>query len=286
MAGWPVTRLIVALLMVAAGVNAARAVLRVLARHLTGASLRQDTLAYAIPIVLAAHFSYLLYVKLVERRRVAELGSRGAVPEVALGVLTGAVLFAATIGAIALLGDYRVTGVNGWRAMAGPFAMAVGSGYAEELVFRGVLFRIVEDGLGTWWALAISSALFGLAHAANPHATAVSTVAIMLEAGVLLGAAFVLTRRLWLPVGIHFAWNFTQGGIFGVNVSGYAARGLLRGELTGSVLLSGGSLVGAEGSLFALLFCLAVAVWFLVEGGRRGHFKRPFWSRHGAAASA
>ena len=75
----------------------------------------------------------------------------------------------------------------------------------------------------------------------NPNATLFSSFAIAMEAGVLLGAAYVLTRRLWLAVGIHFAWNFTQGGIFGGRVSGITMDGLLESQLSGPTLFSGGS---------------------------------------------
>lgn len=278
---WPASRIFLALLVIGAAVNAVRWGLTELVAAFTGQPLRQDTLLYAVSIILVTHAAYVLFVRSVERRRAAELAMAGAARELGLGVLIGAGLFAITIGTIALLGYYRVTGVNGWAAVAAPLAMALGSGYAEEIIFRGVFFRIVEEGLGTWIALLLSSAFFGLVHMANPNASPASAVAIMLEAGVLLGAAFILTRRLWLAIGIHFAWNFTQGGIFGVNVSGYEFAGYLRSELSGPDLLSGGSRVGAEGSVFALIFCLAVATWFLVVSRRRGRFVAPFWKRPG-----
>ena len=79
----------------------------------------------------------------------------------------------------------------------------------------------------------------------NPEATWIAVLCIAVEAGVLLAAAYITTRRLWLPIGLHFAWNFTQGGIFGVPVSGFRVRGLLKSTLTGPELLSGGAF-GAE----------------------------------------
>ena len=90
----------------------------------------------------------------------------------------------------------------------------------EELLFRGILFRWLEEFGGSWLALLLTSALFGAAHLGNPNATAFSAFCIAVEAGVLLGAAYMLTRSLWLPMGLHAAWNFTQGEIFDVPVSG------------------------------------------------------------------
>ena len=103
-------------------------------------------------------------------------------------------------------------------------------------------------------------------------------MAIILEAGVLLGAAYVLTRRLWMAIGIHFAWNFTQAGLFGVNVSGVSLGGLLESMLSGPDLISGGSF-GVEASLFTVALGLALGVFFLVLAHRRGNFIAPFWSK-------
>ena len=93
-------------------------------------------------------------------------------------------------------------------------------GFTEELLFRGILFRWIEEFGGSWAALAVTSALFGLAHIFNPGATWFSSFAIAVEAGVLLGGAYMLTRNLWLAMGLHAGWNFTQGEIFDVPVSG------------------------------------------------------------------
>lgn len=275
---FPVTRIIVAFLLIGAAANLARFVLTRLHAAVGLGQLRETSLLYAVPVVLAVHFTYLAYVRWVERRKADELAYEGALKEIGLGILTGALLLSATVGAIAALGDYTVTAMNPWRNLVPPLAMALASAYVEELLFRGLLFRVVEEGLGTWIALLISSAFFGLVHIANPNATLLSGVAIFLEAGILLGGAYVLTRRLWLAIGIHFAWNFTQGGIFGINVSGVSVGGLLESHLSGSPFLSGGAL-GAEASVFAVAFCLAVAVAFLVVAFRRGRFVSPFWRR-------
>ena len=238
----------------------------------------QFTLWFVIPLVIAVHFVYIGFVHLVERRPAAELSGRGAVRETGAGIAVGAGLQAACVAAVTALGLFQVTGLNPVSVVVPTLAMSVASGYVEEVVFRGVLFRIVEESLGTWIALALTSLLFGFAHISNPNATAFSTFAIAMEAGVLLGAAYVLTRRLWLAVGIHFAWNFTQGGIFGGRVSGLSMDGLLESELSGPMLLSGGEF-GLEASVFALTLGTATGVLFLVRAGRRGQFIAPFWRR-------
>lgn len=241
------------------------------------------TLWFVVPLVIAVHFAYIGFVHLVERRPAAELSGRGAVGETGAGIAVGAGLQTACVGAVAALGYFQVTGLNPVSAIVPTLAMAVASGYVEEVVFRGVLFRIVEESLGTWIALALTSLLFGFVHMWNPNATVFSSFAIAMEAGVLLGAAYVLTRRLWLAVGIHFAWNFTQGGIFGGRVSGLSMDGLLESELSGPMLLSGGEF-GLEASVFGLALGTATGVLFLVRAGRSGQFIAPFWRRPGDAA--
>ncbi len=228
--------------------------------------------------LLAILAAYLVYVRVVERRRVTELSPAKAPRELGAGILLGAGLFTLTIGSIWLAGCYDVTGFHGVRAGAPWLALAISSGFAEEILVRGVIYRITEEGLGTWIALAISSLLFGMAHVRNPGATLLSGLAVALEAGVLLAAAFVLTRSLWLPIGLHFGWNFVQGGIFGVAVSGFQFGGILGSRLHGKEVLSGGAF-GPEASIFAVGFCLVAGAGLLVAARRAGRFARPFWAR-------
>ncbi len=244
-----------------------------------------DIVLGALVACVLGSVAYRAYVKLVERRRGIELGAQGALRELGSGLVIGAALFSATIGVLAALGLYTV---QGWRdpvVMIAPLAMSVGAAVIEELLFRGVIFRIIEASLGTWIALVISAALFGLVHLGNPNASWLAAAAISLEAGVMLAAAFVLTRRLWLPIGIHAAWNFTQGGIFSVAVSGGKTDGLLVATLRGPSWLSGGEF-GAEASVVAMLLCTALGAWLLVLAARRGNFVAPFWRRAPQAVPA
>ena len=221
---------------------------------------------------------YRAYVRRIERRPVSELSSPGAGKELGGGFVLGASLFTLTIGTLALLGCYSVEGRHDVSIVAIPLVAAIGTAFIEEIVFRGIVFRIVEGALGTWIALILSSAIFGLLHLVNPHATLQGAVAIVFEAGVMLAAAYVLTRRLWLPIGIHAGWNFTQGGIFGVSVSGHPSGGLLDGVLSGPEWLSGGAF-GAEASIVAVVLGIALGTTLLVMARRRGRFIAPYWRR-------
>src|SRR5262249_43241830 len=145
---------------------------------------------------------------------------------------------------------------------------AIAAGTIEEIVFRGVVFRLLEEWGGTWAALAISSLLFGAIHLLNPRATALGAIGVVFLGGILLAAAYVLTRRLWLPIGIHAGWNFAEGGIFGLPTSGLASTGIVRGEIVGPEWLSGGGF-GPEASIVAVLVCAALGTLLLVRAARR-----------------
>lgn len=271
---WAPTRILVAALAVVGSTTALQLCARAMDIKLdSGAGLFVALLL--VPLACAA---YMACVRWVERRPIVELDYRGAVIEFSAGALVGGGLFAATVLVLWLLDVWHFDGVRPWSALATPLALAMAAAFVEELLFRGILFRVIEETLGSVWALAVSAVIFGLMHGFNPGATVISTVAISLEAGVLLAAAYMLTRRLWLPIGLHFAWNFTESGIFGASTSGHEAHGLLISRLSGPDLLSGGAF-GPEASIVAVLLCLAAGIGLLVVAARRDHIVAPIWRR-------
>ena len=219
---------------------------------------------------------YLGLVRLIERRRPAELSLSRSGRELGIGAAVGAGLYTVCVLILMVLGIYRIDGLNPWSYMLPAVAMALSSGILEELVFRAVLFRVVEEWLGSWVSLAVSSLVFGFVHLINPAATVLGAVFISVEAGLLLAAAYMLTRRLWMSIGFHIAWNYTQSGIFsGIVSGGDTDPGLLKSNTDGPVLLTGGT-VGLEASLTAFVLCTATGIVLLVLAIRRGHLMRPF----------
>ena len=229
---------------------------------------------YGVSAVLCVGLigAYALLVRWLERRWPAE--ARPSAAWTVLGIVCGVGLFCAVYGVLTGLGVAHFEGMNGFAGVWPVFLIALVSGIAEELVFRGVLFRLLEDSFGTTAALILSAAVFGLLHGANPGATLVSTLAIAVEAGALLAAAYAWSRNLWLVMGLHFAWNFTEGGIFGAAVSGGAMKGVLNFPLSthAPVLLTGGNF-GPEASVVAVAVCFALAVVFMVLAARAGHWR-------------
>jgi membrane protease YdiL (CAAX protease family) len=241
-------------------------------------SLARLALTAALDIALALAVYKLVIVKLGERPR-DDLKLAEAPRGLGLGLLAGLAIFSAVVGVAALFDVYNIVGSGGTEQLLRILiAAAILPGFMEELLFRGVLFRWIEEFAGSWAALFVTSALFGLAHIVNPNATWFSSFTIAVEAGVLLGGAYMLTRSLWVPIGLHAAWNFTQGFIFDVPVSGIDQQGLVTARLSGPELLSGGAF-GLEASVIALVIATAAGVWLVMLSVKRGELVHPWWVR-------
>lgn len=259
----------VPLIVVLGGVEAAMAILPD-----KNPAYATDAFYYAGAAVaaLATIALYLLLIRLLEGRGARELALGAGIPLAVVGILLGAALFVGIYLVFGALGYATWDGTYTLTALAMPFAFSVAAGVGEELIFRGGVFRIFEDSFGTLIALLLSAALFGAIHAGNPNATLTSSVAIAVEAGLLLALAYAAARSLWLPIGLHFAWNFTEGGVFGAAVSGNAVHGALNVPVTGPDLITGGSF-GPEASLVAVAVCLALSLIFAIITIRSGRWK-------------
>ncbi|GAA3518102.1 CPBP family intramembrane glutamic endopeptidase [Actinocatenispora rupis] len=227
-------------------------------------------LAAGLLTAAAAVAAYAGLVRLTEKRRVDEVGRTGLVGGLSLGTVLGVAVFALVVVNIWFLGYYHVNGPGQVGGAVGLFGFMAAAAVTEELMFRGVLFRVIERRTGTWLAMLLTGLLFGAYHLANPDASVWGALAIVVEAGSMLTAAYVATRRLWVPIGLHFGWNFAAAAIFSTEVSGNGSNhGLLDATMSGPSLVTGGSF-GPEGSLYSVVFCLLTAVVFLWVAHRRG----------------
>jgi membrane protease YdiL (CAAX protease family) len=251
--------------------------------HLTSIDMK-GPLYFAGALILAALIVGLwkTYRRWLEGEEDREFTLAGSGRELGLGLAIGFGLFSTAVGIVALLGGFEVAGIRGLGVIWPMLSLAVVSGVFEETLFRGILFRHVETMLGSWAALASTSALFGAAHLMNPDATPFAALAIAIEAGILLGAAYMLTRRLWLAIGIHAAWNFTQGWVFSIPVSGGdAPLGLLITRRVGPDWLIGGEF-GLEASVIAMAVATLAGVAMLMRAVKRGEVRPPMWRRKAA----
>ena len=237
----------------------------------------QGNLAYTVLMVLPYVLAYWVLVRLIERRPVSELGWR-KLPHLLLGLLAALLLFGLLTLQLWSAGAYSITGIGDAPLWSLFLLTAVMPGITEEIVSRGILFRLTEEGLGTWVALVVSALFFGFMHAGNPGATAWSSVAISIEAGLLFGLLYHVTRSLWWCIGLHAGWNFVQGAVFGIPVSGIAVDGLLDSQLQGPDWLDGGGF-GAEASVLTVLTCSIISLLLARHMLHKGTVVAPFWKQ-------
>ncbi len=242
---------------------------------------RSTGAASAALLAVICFGTYIAGSKWIERRTPTELSIRFLLSELGAGILCGLVLFSSVMVILLACGVYHPSGWGAKSQLAGGFVLAVLAGIVEEILFRGLLFRLSAKFIGTWGALALTTALFGAAHAANRGATLSSSLAIAVEAGILLGASYAATARLWLPIGLHVGWNFTEGSLFGMTLSGNKmASGLIGGSLSGPRILTGGEF-GPEASIIAVIVCLSAAVYFIHRTMKMQRIEPPAWSKPG-----
>ncbi|MFC9425725.1 CPBP family intramembrane glutamic endopeptidase [Streptomyces sp. NPDC056987] len=147
-----------------------------------------------------------------------------------------------------------------------------GAAVTEELMFRGFALQALEQRWGSRAAIVITGLFFGVAHLGAPGASVWSALAIALEAGVMLGVAFLWRRTIWFVAGLHFAWN-TAEQLLGIPVSGHTLEGLFTVDSHGSALLSGGTF-GLEASIVPVLIGVLLTVRMFVVAGRSGGLRR------------
>ncbi|MDO6963139.1 CPBP family intramembrane glutamic endopeptidase [Rhizobium alvei] len=237
------------------------------------------SIAVTICMALLAIAIYVAWGRLIERRPVSELSLAGMGREWATGALIGAGLIATCVLILIVLGMYRIEGFNPISFLLPAVAMVISSGTFEELFFRGILFRSVEDLFGSWIAVIVSSLIFGFVHLLNPEGTIVGAIYISIEAGLLLAAAYLITRRLWIGIGLHMAWNYTLSAIFsGIVSGGVSDPGLIKSTIEGPDFLTGGSF-GLESSILALILCTSAGIVLMIIAIKRGHVLPPPWKR-------
>ena len=181
-----------------------------------------------------------------------------------LGMLVGFVYMTLVVSTIVALGCATLS----WQGFDWPlqwqaFMMFLGVAVGEEMIFRGVVFRMIDERCNTTVALIVSALLFGFIHLPNDGATWWSSLAIAIEAGLMLAVAYKWSGTLWLPIGIHWTWNYVQGNIYGVAVSGsYLGNSVMSASFSGPDIITGGAF-GAEASIIAVILGVIITVVFL-----------------------
>ncbi len=230
-------------------------------------------------ILLAAIAGYWAYVHWYEKREVTELQMR-PVP-VMLGAAGGAALIAMPLAVLFALGAYELVLFRGASpALLGVAVLIAIAATLEELVYRCLVFRIVERAWGTAPALAIQAVVFALPHLENVEQGGIGDAATLLVSCIVLGllwaGLFVLTRNLWVPVANHAAWNFTIL-LSGVPLSGiedWRAVAPLESRSAGADWLTGG-MFGPESSFLVIAVATGATVLLLHTARRQRAFLKP-----------
>jgi abortive infection protein len=236
----------------------------------------------ALMTIATTSGAYFLVVRFLERRRsIYELSSR-RLGGLGIGLAGGAVAILVCCGIIALAGGYQWSVAE--NSDLGDIAVVIlgagiGAGIAEELVFRGIAYRLMEQLFGTWAAFVGSGLLFGIMHITNPGSSLWGGISVALAGGLLFGVIYALTRSLWVTIGYHAAWNVVQGPLLGVPVSGNELPAFLQTTVNGPDWLTGGAF-GAEGSVITVVLMFGVTIALVVLLVRRGgdNIVPPLWS--------
>ena len=230
-------------------------------------------------LTLAAILStYYWLFTYYERRKVTELAKGYFLKDSLLGITLGILSISTVMLLLYLGGYYQIVVINDKILhLLFPLVFIALMGTLEELIFRGVVYRIIESRLGTNLALIISGLFFGLSHITNEHATLVSVLGAGIG-GLIAGTMFSATKRLWLPISFHVMWNFMQI-FYGTPVSGmdeFSGYALFQGRLQGPDLLTGGPF-GPENSIITIILTLIIFGAFYFIAWRNDGLVTPFW---------
>lgn len=174
-------------------------------------------------------------------------------------------LFCLSIGVLYLLGCYEVDTVQfNYKNLLDFFFIFMVVAVAEEIIFRGIIFRLIRDRWNLGVALIVSSLLFGFVHQLNDNATVWSSVSIAITSGSLLGITYEYYRTIWVSIGMHWVWNFVEGCVFGCSVSGYNELvPIIKPIIRGNVYLTGGEF-GPEASIIVVVFGTIISVTYFI----------------------
>jgi uncharacterized protein len=236
-------------------------------------------LVVAIVQCILAVWCYILLYRYFEKRQITELSSASFLKNAIPGFLTGIALQSLIVLVLYVAGGYVITRVNPASFMLPAFTTALTAGFVAEIIIRGILFRLVEEKLGTAITIGIMMLLFMVMHLGSEGSTVLSVLAVSMQAGFLLSAVYVLTRNLWFPIFLHFAWDFAEPGIFGaINPGNSIDKSLFTSQVSGPDIFSGGPL-GPVNSIQSLLLCLLAGMFFLWLARRRKNFILPYWNK-------
>lgn len=218
-----------------------------------------DVIIGASVSTLAMIGAYFLWMRFYEKRSVPELSFKGSLKGLGIGFGIGFAVISLAVLILYLMGYYEIQEVNSLYAFLPSFAYIIGGVMLEELVFRGLMFRILREWKGTAIALIASSIVFQLPHFMNPHENFFSALLGVLF-GLVCAILYVQSQKLWLPFAFHLGWNIAQP-LWGTTLSGIEDFDLvIVAKLEGPRIWTG-SAFGIEDSVLSMA---ALVILFLV----------------------
>jgi uncharacterized protein len=231
---------------------------------------------------LITFFSFTLSVylarRLLDRRSFGSLGlhlDRHTFPDLLAGIVITFIIMGLIYWVMASLGWLQFSGFA-WSIDPLPlvvgqlslyFILFVMVGWQEELLSRGYHLQTIASGTNLFWGVVLSSIIFGILHLANPNATWVSALGIFF-AGIFLALGYLRTGQLWLSIGLHIGWNFFEGVVFGFPVSGITTYPLLRIQVTGPELWTGGPFGPEAGLIILPALLIGAGLIYIYTRGR------------------
>lgn len=223
-------------------------------------------------------FLYTLYVRFIEKRKTHEMSGKQCVKEWLIGMFISFGLVGIMVLLMAVLGYYGIDQLGSpWIIVDGVFFFGMGA-FLQVLAFRLILFKLSEEWLGSWLAFVLIAAVFGIVHIANPNAGLQSTVFLVLG-DILLAAAYIYTRRIWMVWGIHWGWNLLQDGVFGMPNSGITdLPSWIQPIVSGPEWITGGPF-GIEMSVIATALSLIVGLVMVKKAVEAKQIVSPVWKK-------
>ena len=224
----------------------------------------------AITLLLIYNFLFRYY----EKRKITELSLRHLPKETMGGIFLGFSTISLVILLLYALGYYSIIAITDYGYLLQPLSILVAAALIEEILFRGILYRILENWLGTFIALFIMAFLFELPHTFNDNATFLSFLLGVIF-GLTHGLMFTYTKRIWLPFAFHLGWNFAQP-FYGSNLSGLEDLGyVIKAKFEGPKLLIGTN-YGIEDSIISIILLTLICSAFLYASMKNGKITRRY----------
>lgn len=223
-----------------------------------------DILRIFISGVVLSYIGYIFYFKKIKKDYNIIICNRKTLLDSLFGFILGSSSILIILGILYLIGMFKITSTQiSWYVLYTVISIFVFA-FFEELIFRGILYKLIEEKYGTYISLIITGIVFSLFHLSNNNFNIVSFFGIVIG-GVVLGIMYTYTKQIWLSVFFHFSWNLTQV-IFGVTLSGedrFSRGAVFTSIREGHELLTGGNF-GPENSIFAILLTAVIFTIYLI----------------------